>query len=108
MVYDYCITFYLENEYDPFGVRGFFSNHLKKLRLKYKSEVFYPESVWQPDPGKVKHQETSFFLTYSEKQPKEYMALTKDAIKFARSIVDMDKGVIKIGIEKNARHSFLQ
>lgn len=108
MNYSYCITFYVESLCIPFDVRSTFSAYLRKLRLRYKSEEFDPSSVWQPNYAEKGYPEISFFLIYSEKQPTEYEALIKDAISFARSIVDTHEDVVEIGIEKRPHYNLLR
>ena len=110
MTYDYAITFTLTDTRHFDGIRELFASHLRKSRLRYRSELYWPGgwSGWHTTLSDLSEDpEVTFYIEYSAKQPAAYTALMRQAIAFARSQKGAFEGVEDVSIEKTLHRGYL-
>jgi hypothetical protein len=96
----FCITFYIDQEIDyPDSVRKAVANHLRRLNLRYRSTLYYPESGWST-PASGVPVELSFYTSIPKGRPSGSKALHQVLKNAVNEIEREHKEVVKTAIER--------
>ena len=99
----FCITFYIDQEIDyPDSVRKAVANHLRRLNLRYRSTLYYPESGWST-PAFGVPLELNFLVKIPKDRLTEDKALLKSLVSLFDNIKKDVPGIIEVSIKTNCQ-----